>query len=87
MLNNSRIDGWKRNGWRTSDKKPVQNVDLWQRLEAAPAPHQVRWHWVRGHAGHGMNERADVLVREAIAEIRNAGEGDRLGRELTSAQP
>ena len=65
--------GWKRNGWRTADKKPVKNVDLWQRLEAALAPHQVRWHWVRGHAGHVMNERADVLAREAIAEIRNAG--------------
>jgi ribonuclease HI len=64
---------WKRNGWRTADKKPVKNVDLWQRLEAALAPHQVRWHWLRGHAGHVMNERADVLAREAIAEIRNAG--------------
>jgi ribonuclease HI len=51
----------------------VKNVDLWQRLEAALAPHQVRWHWLRGHAGHVMNERADVLAREAIAEIRNAG--------------
>jgi ribonuclease HI len=61
---------WKKNGWRTADKKPVKNVDLWQRLEAALAPHQVRWHWLRGHSGHVQNERADVLAREAIADIR-----------------
>jgi ribonuclease HI len=64
------INTWKRNGWRTSDKKPVKNVDLWQRLEAALKPHQVRWHWLKGHAGHAENERADVLAREAIAEAR-----------------
>ena len=74
------IGTWKRNGWRTADKKPVKNVDLWQRLEAALAPHQVRWHWVRGHAGHVMNERADALAREAIAEIRNAGGAAAQGR-------
>jgi ribonuclease HI len=62
--------GWKRNGWRTADKKPVKNVDLWQRLESAIAHHQVRWHWVKGHAGHDLNERADQLAREAIAEMR-----------------
>jgi ribonuclease HI len=67
------INGWKRNGWRTADRKPVKNVDLWQRLEAALAPHDVRWHWLRGHAGHAMNERADALARAAIAEIRSAG--------------
>ena len=67
------IHGWKKNGWRTADKKPVKNVDLWKRLDAALAPHQVRWHWVRGHAGHALNERADVLAREAIAEIRAGG--------------
>jgi ribonuclease HI len=71
---------WKRNGWRTADKKPVKNVDLWQRLEAALAPHQVRWHWLRGHAGHVMNERADALAREAIAQIRNAGGAAAQGR-------
>ncbi|MGA2125184.1 MAG: ribonuclease HI [Xanthobacteraceae bacterium] len=64
------INGWKRNGWRTADRKPVKNVDLWQRLDAAIGHHQVRWHWVKGHAGHDMNERADQLAREAIAEIR-----------------
>jgi ribonuclease HI len=66
------INGWKRNGWRTADKKPVKNVDLWQRLDAALRRHQVNWHWVRGHAGHAMNERADRLAREAIAEMRAA---------------
>jgi ribonuclease HI len=67
------IAKWKQNGWRTSDKKPVKNIDLWQRLDATLKAHQVRWHWVKGHAGHEMNERADVLAREAIAEIRAAG--------------
>jgi ribonuclease HI len=66
------IGNWKRNGWRTADKKPVKNADLWKRLEAALAQHQIRWHWVRGHAGHDMNERADILAREAIAELRTA---------------
>jgi ribonuclease HI len=64
------IHGWKRNGWRTADKKPVKNAELWQRLEAALAHHKVSWHWVRGHAGHDMNERADELARAAIAEMR-----------------
>src|SRR5262245_16895683 len=67
------IKGWKRNGWKTADKKPVKNVDLWQRLEAALARHRVNWHWVRGHAGHDLNERADELAREAIADLRAAG--------------
>jgi ribonuclease HI len=65
------IHGWKRNGWKTADKKPVKNGELWQRLEAAVARHQVRWHWVKGHAGHDLNERADRLVGEAIAEIKS----------------
>jgi len=69
------IHGWKRNGWKTADKKPVKNVDLWQRLEQALSRHKVRWHWVRGHAGHDLNERADQLAREAIAELRAAGKG------------
>ena len=66
------IKGWKRNGWKTADRKPVKNVDLWQRLDAALANHTVRWHWVRGHYGHDLNERADELAREAIAELRAA---------------
>jgi ribonuclease HI len=64
------IQGWKRNGWKTADKKPVKNIDLWQRLDAAIARHTVHWHWVKGHSGHDLNERADELAREAIAEIR-----------------
>jgi Ribonuclease HI len=64
------IHGWKKNGWKTSDKKPVKNVELWQRLDAARAVHQVEWHWVKGHSGHPENERADALARGAIAAIR-----------------
>jgi ribonuclease HI len=64
------IHGWKRNGWKTADKKPVKNVDLWQRLDAALKEHDVRWHWVRGHAGHAENERADQLAREGLKENR-----------------
>ena len=60
------LHNWKKNGWRTSDKKPVKNVDLWKRLEAAAERHQVAWHWVRGHVGHDENERADELAREGM---------------------
>jgi ribonuclease HI len=67
------MHGWKKNGWKTADKKPVKNGDLWLRLDAANARHDVRWHWVRGHSGHPENERADALAREGIAELRNAG--------------
>jgi ribonuclease HI len=62
--------GWKRNGWKTSDKKPVKNVELWQKLEEAAARHQVKWHWVRGHAGDPMNERADELARKGMAPFK-----------------
>ena len=57
---------WKARGWRTADKKPVKNIDLWQNLDEAAAPHEIEWIWVRGHAGHAENERADVLARAAI---------------------
>ncbi len=60
------IKGWKKNGWKTADKKPVKNVDLWQRLELAVAKHKVAWHWVRGHDGHELNEAADALARAAV---------------------
>lgn len=60
------IVGWKRNGWRTADKKPVKNEDLWKRLDAAIGDHTVEWHWVKGHAGHPENERADELARRGI---------------------
>ncbi len=61
------IHTWKRNGWRTSQRKPVKNKDLWQTLEQALAAHEVEWHWVRGHAGHPENERADQLARDGMA--------------------
>ena len=64
------IHSWKARGWKTADKKPVKNIDLWQRLEAAMKPHQVEWFWVRGHAGHPENERADALARAGIAKAR-----------------
>jgi ribonuclease HI len=57
---------WKRRGWRTADKKPVKNLDLWQRLDELAAAHDVEWHWVRGHAGHPENERADRLANKGI---------------------
>ncbi len=60
------IDGWKRRGWKTANKKAVKNADLWQRLDAARARHEIEWHWVRGHDGHPENERADALARAAI---------------------
>ena len=66
------INNWKRNGWRTADKKPVKNVDLWQRLDIAVQQHDVHWHWVKGHAGHELNERADELARAGIAQVRAA---------------
>ena len=64
------INNWKRNGWRTASKAPVKNQDLWQRLEAARAVHTVHWHWVKGHSGDELNERADQLVREARDELK-----------------
>ena len=60
------IHGWKRNGWKTAAKKPVKNVELWQRLDAAQARHNVTWKWVKGHAGHPENERADALARAGM---------------------
>lgn len=64
------VHGWKKNGWRTSAKKPVKNVELWQRLDAAQAQHQVTWEWVKGHAGHPENERADELARAGMAPFK-----------------
>jgi ribonuclease HI len=61
------IHNWKRNGWRTADKKPVKNDDLWRRLDAAVARHEIDWRWVKGHAGDEMNERADALARRGMA--------------------
>ncbi len=64
------IHGWKRNGWKTSDKKPVKNADLWQQLDVLAAQHRVEWLWVRGHAGDPGNERADALANRGIDEVQ-----------------
>ena len=64
------IHGWKKNGWRTADKKPVKNVELWQRLDEARNGHEVEWLWVKGHSGHVENERVDLLARQEIVKIR-----------------
>ena len=63
------ITGWKRNGWRTSNKQPVKNQDLWQQLDALAEKHTVSWYWVKGHSGHVENERADQLANEAIDQM------------------
>jgi ribonuclease HI len=65
------IHSWKKNGWRTADKKPVKNADLWQALEAARHRHDVDWHWVKGHAGHPENDRADELARQGMSPFKN----------------
>jgi ribonuclease HI len=64
------IHGWKRNGWRTAGKDPVKNVELWQRLDAAQARHKVIWRWIKGHAGHAENERADALARAGMVPFK-----------------
>ena len=64
------IHGWKRNGWKTADRKPVKNADLWQRLDQARNRHQVTWAWIKGHAGHPENERADELARAGMAPFK-----------------
>jgi ribonuclease HI len=66
------IHAWKRNGWKTAAKKPVKNAELWQRLDAAGARHRVTWEWVKGHAGHPQNERADALARAEIRALKEA---------------
>lgn len=64
------IHGWKRNGWKTADRKPVKNADLWLRLDEAQARHRVTWEWIKGHAGHAENERADALARAGMAPYK-----------------
>ncbi|SHO60070.1 ribonuclease HI [Pseudoxanthobacter soli DSM 19599] len=66
------IHGWRRNGWKTADKKPVKNVELWQRLDEAQARHEIVWHWVKGHAGEEGNERVDALARAGMAPFMPA---------------
>jgi ribonuclease HI len=75
------LAAWKRNGWNTRDKKPVKNADLWKRLDSVARGHQVQWFWVKGHAGHPENERADELAGQGAAEARQ----NLAGRPLVSA--
>ena len=81
------IHGWKRNGWKTADRKPVKNVDLWQRLDAAQARHKVTWKWIKGHAGHAENERADELARAGMAPYKGGKEPASIGRHRSEAPP
>ena len=67
------VHGWKRNGWKTAAKKPVKNAELWQALDEAARAHDVTWDWVKGHAGHPENERADELARDGMAPFKRAG--------------
>lgn len=67
------LPGWKKRGWRTADNKPVKNQDLWERLDAAAARHEVQWQWIKGHAGHAGNEAADRLANEGVAQILASG--------------
>ena len=67
------IEGWKRNRWKTAAKKPVKNAELWQALDEARKPHKVNWHWIKGHAGHPENERADELARAGMEPFKFAG--------------
>jgi len=64
------LPDWKRRGWRTADKKPVKNVDLWQELDRLALAHRIAWHWVKGHAGHPENERADALANRGVDSLR-----------------
>ena len=67
---NQWIANWKKRGWKTADKKPVKNIDLWQRLDGLVTRHHVKWHWVKGHSGHPENERADALANRGIDELK-----------------
>ncbi len=77
------LTGWKKNGWKTASKQPVKNDDLWRALDAAASPHQVRWHWLKGHAGHDENERCDQLCSEAMATIKKQNSQQQLAAALT----
>jgi ribonuclease HI len=74
---NKWIHGWKKNGWKTADKKPVKNTELWQALDDAIQRHEISWHWVKGHDGNPDNERADELARQGIAEVRGSRDSGR----------
>ena len=89
------IHAWKRNRWRTADRKPVKNSDMWQQLDELAARHRIHWHWLKGHAGHAENERCDALANEEIARLRKQFTPDQLaaaliefnGKAANSSQP
>jgi ribonuclease HI len=72
---------WQENGWKTADRKPVKNAELWQELLEAGAPHEIKWHWVRAHAGHPENERADRLASDMASSFEHSGRHKRLGKK------
>ncbi len=76
------IQGWKRNGWRTSQREPVKNRDLWQALDEQVQRHTVEWHWLKGHAGHTENERCDVLAGKAMQTVRRENSPEKLKQAL-----
>ena len=80
------LENWKRRGWKTADKKPVKNEDLWRRLDDAARRHNVAWHWVKGHAGHPENERADALARHGLQTIRDLTQGAASANDLSLTQ-
>jgi ribonuclease HI len=80
------LPGWKARGWRTSDKKPVKNADLWRTLDEATRRHRLQWRWVKGHNGHTDNERCDQLAKAAIRQVRRACTPDQLDTHLAAFQ-
>ena len=83
LLSAGWIMGWKRNGWKTADRKPVKNAELWHALDEARQRHQVTWHWVKGHAGHPENERADELARQGMAPFKKPGKVQAVGSDAS----
>jgi ribonuclease HI len=81
------IHGWKKNGWKTADKKPVKNGELWQALDEANRRHKVTWNWVKGHAGHTENERADELAREGMAPFKKGSAASATPKPAAALKP
>jgi ribonuclease HI len=75
------MDGWKLRGWKTADRKPVKNIELWQRLDQARSQHEVTWHWLKGHAGHAENEQADALARQGMQPFLRKGQAAENGTD------
>ena len=82
-LRNGIFHGWKRNGWKTSTKEPVKNVDLWQQLDGLVSRHQIEWRWLKGHAGHPLNERCDVRANAEMAALRKSMSSAQLAAALS----